>query len=498
MSLKRWQSYGPCIMIPTLHPDYGLFTMLAAQINLTVGAHSLFLPSRPDLFPLVNSLKGDIIGLFLLSERGHGLNAINIETTAHQQYDGSYALHTPHEEATNAREPFPGIISICLAPSQWCFSSRFLDAVHFNKVKLPLTALLGDSLEAHRNARTTWRDTLWRIPIGPFVVSSPCVTGLKHTCRWTVLHAVASARVLETWFHEVAPTFSDPKATHPIKHGFAVLIKATVIHEAMECAHEMAERCGAQGTFDTNFIARHKPTGLTWTGVIIAEGDVLVLCIHLWGELASGRYTLPIPATLRRIPGGHISEAAEYALLPESERAIVALGHTCTHSAAKKFGIPQVLPDLYECAAIRDNPCWFAENAGINRAAQRARKGVALRQAAPGVEKHLMDLNIKHAAHSSIITDSTGSPKYSACRSSQATLKVESPASLPATMVRACDLGRKVYPISLSSTMGQKNSYTVIAFGKKRLYNTSYLYATKRTIAWTRGIPAPRWWRSRC
>jgi acyl-CoA oxidase len=159
--------------------------------------------------------------------------------------------------------------------------------------------------------------------------------------------------------------------------------------------------------------------------VIIAEGDVLALCIRLWGELVLGRYTLPIPAakesllakhahglleesrqTLRTIPGGHRSEAAEYALLPEAERAVVALGHASAYSAAKNAGIPKVLLDLYECAAIRDDPSWFSENAGINREAQRVREGIALRQAAPDIEKHLEDLNIKHAVRSSIITDS--------------------------------------------------------------------------------------------
>lgn len=73
---------------------------------------------------------------------------------------------------------------------------------------------------------------------------------------------------------------------------------------------------------------------------------MLALCIRLWGELLLGRYALPIPSakeyllakhahrlleearqTLRRLLGGHRSEAAEYELLPEAERAIVAQGH---------------------------------------------------------------------------------------------------------------------------------------------------------------------------
>jgi len=159
--------------------------------------------------------------------------------------------------------------------------------------------------------------------------------------------------------------------------------------------------------------------------VIIAEGDVLALCIRLWGELVLGRYTLPIPDAkdsllskhahallqegreiLRRVPGGHRSEAAEYELLPESERAVVALGHACAYSAAKRAGVPQVLLNLYECAAIRDDPVWFSENVGLNREAQRAKEGAVLREAAPDIEKHLESLDVKYAVRASIISDS--------------------------------------------------------------------------------------------
>ena len=184
----------------------------------------------------------------------------------------------------NTREPFPGIISIRL-PLRSGASPLDFSMTRFNQVRLPPTALLGDSLEAPKDPRAAWWDTVWRIPIGSFLVSGPCINGIKHTAyvggkyslrrhvaphgeklpifsfptqQWAVLHAIASARVLDVWFHEVAPVFSDPKAIHAVKHGLAVLVKATVIRESMETGHEMAERCGAQGTFDTNFIARHK------------------------------------------------------------------------------------------------------------------------------------------------------------------------------------------------------------------------------------------------
>ena len=184
----------------------------------------------------------------------------------------------------NTREPYPGIISI-RQPLRSGASPLDYSMTRFQNVRLPPTALLSDTLESPTDARAAWWDTLWRIPIDSFAVSGPCVSGLKHvayiggkyslrrhvaphgekmpiftfpTQQWSVLHALAAARVLEAWFREVAPIYADPRATHPIKNGLAVMVKTTVIRQSMECAHEMAERCGAQGTFDTNYIARHK------------------------------------------------------------------------------------------------------------------------------------------------------------------------------------------------------------------------------------------------
>lgn len=83
----------------------------------------------------------------------------------------------------------------------------------------------------------------------------------------------------------------------------------------------------------------------------------------------------------------------------------MAHGHACAYSAARRAGVSQVLLDLYECAAIRGDPCWFSENAGITRAEQRAREGAALRAAVPDVEQYLEDLDVGYAVRASIVSD---------------------------------------------------------------------------------------------
>lgn len=77
-----------------------MFTILAAHVGLTIGTLSRHARNRADLRPLLDSLlRFDTVGIYLLTERGHGLDAFNIETTAVKTQDG-FILNTPREEAT--------------------------------------------------------------------------------------------------------------------------------------------------------------------------------------------------------------------------------------------------------------------------------------------------------------------------------------------------------------------------------------------------------------
>ena len=84
---------------PLIPLDFGAFTIIGAHYNIAVGTIVRYLHNRPDLEPLVQSLlKLETIGLFLLSERGHGLDAFNLETTA-TKHGNEFILHTPREAA---------------------------------------------------------------------------------------------------------------------------------------------------------------------------------------------------------------------------------------------------------------------------------------------------------------------------------------------------------------------------------------------------------------
>ena len=91
--------YWAMMTDPIMSLDTAMFTMLAAHVGLTIGTLSRHLHKRPDLRPLVNSLlRFDTVGIYLLTERGHGLGAFNIETTATKTPDG-FIINTPREEA---------------------------------------------------------------------------------------------------------------------------------------------------------------------------------------------------------------------------------------------------------------------------------------------------------------------------------------------------------------------------------------------------------------
>lgn len=87
------------MMDPICSTDVAMFTILAAHVGLTIGTLSRHVKKRPDLKPLVDRLlRFDTVGIYLLTERGHGLDAFNIETTATKTADG-FILNTPREEA---------------------------------------------------------------------------------------------------------------------------------------------------------------------------------------------------------------------------------------------------------------------------------------------------------------------------------------------------------------------------------------------------------------
>jgi acyl-CoA oxidase len=334
---KFWEFH----LDPIFLHDIGAFTILTAHTNLAVGTIARYIKDRPDIRSLVASLlRLDIVGVYLLSERGHGLDVFNLETTATKTNSG-FVLNTPREEAMkcvfyhsaflacvehrprlmSATTPLfgirkiavvmarlvvegvdhghrwfivpicdefkmhPGVVSRRL-PARTGTSPLDFSLTSFSNVFLPHTALLGplDLSSKTSPSREAWWSEVWRLTHGSMAVAAPVVQALKHaayiggkysshrhilgkdlspiplitipTQQWPIIQGIALSFVLEAWYRRCAASITSRQFNHEVLHGISVTVKATVFRYFQQCSDTIAERCGAQGTFEWNEMAR--------------------------------------------------------------------------------------------------------------------------------------------------------------------------------------------------------------------------------------------------
>ncbi|KAG2125666.1 acyl-CoA oxidase [Suillus clintonianus] len=482
---------------PIMSLDTAMLTILAAHVGLTIGTLSRHLHKRPDLRPLVNRLlRFETVGIYLLTERGHGLDAFNIETTATETPEG-FIINTPREEAykfmpastpafgipkvalvmarliadgqdrgsrffivpiCNEQEMFKGIESIRLGARPGASPLDF-SITRFNHVHVPLSALVSSNIYDHslpNSPLEAWWDEVWRIPIGTLAVAGPWISSIKaaafiagrysmhrslvgkgmnpipiitfRTQQWPIAHATTVGLVMSNWFPMMTKHSGDKTLDHRVRHGLAVIAKATIGRHFQRCLPEVAERCGAQGTFEHNYMARMENDG---KGVIIAEGDVLTLCIRLFSELLLQRYKMPLPdpsesllarhaasileenlTLLSSLREGHRSQSFNSLILPQAELAVESMGHALAYSAGLKSGLPKPILDVYECAVIRRDPAWYSENAGLTRILQRIREDEAIISMLPHLDTYLNNLAIEDYVPVPIISDEAWKEYY--------------------------------------------------------------------------------------
>ncbi|KAE9396301.1 acyl-CoA dehydrogenase NM domain-like protein [Gymnopus androsaceus JB14] len=103
LSPKFWQLHShPIVCI-----DGSATTLLTIHFNLALGTIIDHTSNRPELDGLIQDmLRYTVCGQFCLTEIDHGLDAINIETTATLLPEGQgYLLHTPHPGAAKFMPP---------------------------------------------------------------------------------------------------------------------------------------------------------------------------------------------------------------------------------------------------------------------------------------------------------------------------------------------------------------------------------------------------------
>jgi len=337
--------------------DVGCANILACHHNLFLGTVAPVVPRRPDLLPMVErALQGDIIGNFLLTEVGHGLDIGNIETTATRVPDG-YILHTPHGAAAKFMPPTgpfapkiaavfakliidnkdlgihpflvktsdeqgmcKGITSTLLPPRSGT-SPLDYSITTFNRVKLPLSAFLGKSEDAYAHEHNLLNQYVSRTIVGQVSMSLVALTGAKmsacvgvdysfrrhvqgkgpqkvpvmffRTQQLPMLYCTAVAYVLDAWVPRALEEFTSPHLSALVRQGLAVVFKTTVCRFAITYYREVSERLGAQGTFGHNIVSQIE---MDMRGLVIAEGDLTVLSIRLFSHLLQKQYVLPPPS----------------------------------------------------------------------------------------------------------------------------------------------------------------------------------------------------------
>jgi alkylation response protein AidB-like acyl-CoA dehydrogenase len=186
----------------------------------------------------------------------------------------------------NEHEMFRGVESIRLPPRSGTGPLDFA-ITRFNNVHLPPTALVGPDILGPAplsQSLEAWWDEIWRIQLGTMAVPAPWISAIKavayigsrysmHRCitgkrdepvpiisfrtqQWPIAHATAVGMVMANWYpsavQEAMKSTVDPR----VRHAMSVILKTTICRHFQRCVPEVAERCGAQGTFEQNYMAR--------------------------------------------------------------------------------------------------------------------------------------------------------------------------------------------------------------------------------------------------
>ncbi|SJL07060.1 related to acyl-CoA oxidase [Armillaria ostoyae] len=326
------------------------FTIMAIQYNLVVGTLRMFSKGRSDLRAIIDDMMVyKALGLFLLSEVGHGLDIANLRTTATLLPSGGFELHTTSSLAAKYMPPTVPVLGKPAFGIVWAkliingevtgirpflvkindgkdmykgISARVLPRRNgssplnhaittFHRVRLPPSALLGE-LDNSVDVRLS----LWRVGVGAISLSAIAITCLKvssstvhryslrrhvgvprpvpiisfRTQQIPIFTAVAQAYVFEALLKTCIQNFMDDSAGFQTRHAVATIFKTMVVEPALKTHYDLSVRCGAQGLFDYNQVISFFSN---MRGISIAEGDVLVLCIRLASELLLGRYSIP-------------------------------------------------------------------------------------------------------------------------------------------------------------------------------------------------------------
>ncbi|KAH9990765.1 acyl-CoA dehydrogenase NM domain-like protein [Russula vinacea] len=433
LSPKFWDLHTD----PVACIDGAAATLLTIQYNLCAGTLVTYLPEQPTLAPLLQRvLDFEVSGQYCLTEVGHGLDVIHLETTATLLRDGFFDLHTPVQRAANQPE-FPCIsivfartivheedhgikpFFIQLHDGQSITSGVTIKALpprggsrplnhsltYFNHVRLPPTALLG-SIKKPADPRAAFFSKINRVAVGTIALGSIGIPVLQVACYVASRYSLRRNVVDATRRGISKPIISFQTQKQPIltavaqsfvlqamqKQAVAWFMDPALDPRAAQTANlALGDRCGAQGLFEANQLsATHSDV----RGIAIAEGDMLGISIRLTSELLLGRYALEPPCYADSLLAQH-----ERGLFLELRAALavasaIAIGHRLSYDAARAAAVDAPLLDLFEIASVLQDEAWYVECLGMTRAELREREARAIEAVFPHLEEYLARMDV--------------------------------------------------------------------------------------------------------
>ncbi|KAK0230056.1 acyl-CoA dehydrogenase NM domain-like protein [Armillaria fumosa] len=351
VSLRYWEFHSD----PILVMDSSVGTILTIHFNLCLGTLAMYLDSRPDLKQTIERLlRFEWNGQYCLTELGHGLDVINMETTATLLPSGEFELHTPVAHAAKFMPPTSpsglpcvsivharlfvegedrgpkvflvklhdgktmneGIISKVLSPRDGARPVKHC-LTCFRNVCLPASALLG-SLDRPRDLRAAFFFNISRVISGTLSMGSLGVSSMrissyiaaKYSLRRRVVDSCTKQpREIMSFVTQYTPILSAISQTLvlavfaeksrdlyvlagdlTLKHFIAAIFKTTVMKLTATVTLNLGMRCGAQGLSEVNQLS---VLNADMRGAAIAEGDILGISIRFAIELVLGRLAPP-------------------------------------------------------------------------------------------------------------------------------------------------------------------------------------------------------------
>ncbi|KDQ27580.1 hypothetical protein PLEOSDRAFT_1076702 [Pleurotus ostreatus PC15] len=197
--------------------DGAATTLMTIQLNLAAGTIARYVDEQPHHRHLLQSmLRFDVSGQFCLTELDHGLDALNIETTATMLPEGGFKLCTPHPGAAKFMPPtypcgipcfavvfarlmspegefcgikpfvvqlsdgtsiMPGITCRLLPPRRSASHIRH-SLTYFDGMQLPDNAILG-STDPTYDHRLEFLQSIWRVAAGSLGLGSIAIPALQ-------------------------------------------------------------------------------------------------------------------------------------------------------------------------------------------------------------------------------------------------------------------------------------------------------------------------------